>query len=153
MRAIIFAAAAALVCCGGTRSAFELTTTGDVAVHVSSDAGVRGAVDNAGQLMLDDGTWAVSMTLTTLSADGWHPTSTFTLVHRGQDVFSTSNGGSCKAMLDPHGATNGDAVHGYFACTGLVSNVGETIDITYGELSTAIGDVANDPTLNPPPAP
>ncbi len=151
MRAAFLIAAAALVACGGTPSTFDFTTSGDLNEHVVSDAYVTGEINNAGQLALDDGVWLVTMSLSSLEAGHDQAVLELTLIDKViGERFSTTVGGTCAVTLDPHGTTNGDIVRGVFHCSGLASSDGKTIDIGFGEFSTAINDAANDPNLNAP---
>jgi hypothetical protein len=65
-------------------------------------------------------------------------------------MFATSIGGSCDVTLAAHDDSNGDVVRRTFTCTALASSMGDHVDVSFGELSTAINDASNDPSLDPP---
>jgi len=155
MRAILMVLGAAVFgCAGGARSTFDFTTSGDLVERVASAPTVKGEINDAGHLALDDGTWLLTMSLDGLGVTQDQPVIELTLVDRDiGERFSTSVGGSCGYQLEPHQSSNGDVVQGTFHCAGLASDDGKSIDIAFGEFSTAIDDAANDPNLNPPPVP
>ena len=150
------AALLAAAACGPPRSSFELVLTheGGRTERVGSGADVRGAVDNAGFLALDDQSWGLAMSLGGL-ASGEHMVSSkagsLALVRKGSgDVWTTDLGGSCTVWLNPHASSNGSVVGGWFYCKALTSNSGEKVDVGSGVFKTLINDAANNPRLDPP---
>ena len=143
--------------CADDRSSFTFVLSGDIDEKVTSSGGVTGVVDNAGYLVIDDGSWQLEMSLgglgsgeQTLASSGGE----LSILHEGTaDYFTTAIGGSCSVFVAPHESTNGSAVSGTFYCTNLKSNTGKQLDVGGGEFTTFISDTGNDPSVTPAAAP
>lgn len=157
MIALAIGAAAALCGCGAPRSTFDFVLTDGAGreERVGSGADVKGEIDNAGYLALDDQSWGLAMNLGGLAA-GQHDLSakagTLVIIRKGTgDVYNTDLGGSCTVWINPHQSSNGSAVNGIFYCRSLVSNTGKKVDVGSGNFHALINDSANNPHLNGPP--
>ncbi len=156
-RWIVFGSIGAICGCAAPRSTFDFVLSGDSAEHVHSGARVTGRVNNAGFVALDDPDmgWSLSMSLGGL-APGDHVVGNkvgqvvITRKIGMPAIFTTALGGSCTVTIDPHNASNGDAVHATFYCTGLASAGGQHIDVPQGEFKSFINDESNNLNLNPP---
>jgi hypothetical protein len=139
---------AALCACGTPRSTFDFVMTGDVGRV--SDLDASGVVDNTGVLAIDDAAWHLGITLGGLG-EGKRTSVALTIIDKnGGRIFSTENGGTCSAFLDPHDTTNGSAVSGHFACTALADGSGDVVDVNGLTFLTYISDAANNPNTSPP---
>jgi hypothetical protein len=140
--------------CDVDRSSFAFALSGDIDEHVTTTGAVTGVVDNAGDLVIDDGSWQLAMSLQGLGPGGQTLAgSAGELADGTTDYFATTIGGSCSVFLAPHESTNGSAVSGTFYCTKLTSSAGKSVNVGGGEFTTFISDTANNPGITPAAAP
>ena len=143
MNARVFVLAASMCACGTPQSTFDFVMTGDVGRV--SDRAASGLVDDTGVLAIDDAAWHLGMTLGGL-AEGNHTSVALTIIDKSNArIFSTDNGGSCSAFVEPHDGTNGSALSGHFTCTALADGSGDVVDVNGVEFLTYISDAANNP--------
>jgi hypothetical protein len=142
MRAHIFVLAATTCACGTPQSTFDFEMTGAGRI---SDSEATGVVDNTGILAIDDAAWHLGMTLGGLG-EGARASVAVTIIDKtNARIFSTDQGGTCSAFVDPHDSTNGSALSGHFTCTSLADGTGNVVDVNGVEFLTYISDAANNP--------
>lgn len=137
-----------LSACAAPQSSFAFNLSGDATGSVNIEA--TGEIDDAGDLALDNDAWQLDMSLGGLST-GNHNDAEVTILRKTDGaIFTTTVGGTCTVILDPHDSSNGSPVNGVFYCTGLMSSTGMTVGVTGGEFLTEINDSENDPGASPP---
>lgn len=151
----ILVLAALVAGCVGPQSTFAFDLTGDLATRVRSGANVRGEVDDAGYLALDDDAYGLKIELGGLGPGsrtlGKGGAGSLVIMSKASgDVFETTGEGTCTVWVDPHESTNGSAISGWFTCTTLGSTSGKVVDVKGGRFTTYLDDAANNPSQTPP---
>lgn len=151
---IALACALALSGCARAPSTFAFDLEGDVSTRARSSATAHGSVDDAGYLALDDEAWGIRIAL-----GGLAPGSRTVAKGSGDlvlmskvtgDVFTSDLGTTCTVWVDPHDATNGSPVTGWFTCDALGSSTGKRVGVQGGRFATFLDDASNDPNVAPP---
>jgi hypothetical protein len=129
--------------CAAPRSTFQFVLAGDVSENVMSAAVVTGAVDNSGNLNLEDDAWAITMALPGSAPSPQGESAALTLLDKQTaDTFT----GTCQVIVDNHQDTNGSAFAGTFTCTTLASTDGtKHVELKGGEFHTQVDDSSNNP--------